>query len=95
MYSTSPVKKIVGSFGVKSIIKDDPETLWSCFGNFSGLNENEFFDYFNGTKTGFAIEIKDVETFNPLNPKGVIPNFRAPQSYCYLSNELSIEQNEF
>jgi predicted transcriptional regulator len=84
------VKKIVGSFAVKTIFEDDPKSLWSKFGDFSGLNEHEFFDYFNGIKKGFAIEIKDVQTFSPFNPKAVIPNFHPPQSYCYLRHEVNL-----
>lgn len=90
MYSTSPVKKIVGSFGVKEIIEDSPKELWYNYGNFSGLSENEFFDYFDGSETGFAIAIKDVNMFTPINPKGIIPNFVAPQSYCYLKHEVNL-----
>lgn len=91
-YSTSPVKKIVGLFAVKAIIEDDPKALWSNFGDFSGLDETEFFHYFDGLERGFAIEIKNAQMFEPFNPKVVIPNFHPPQSYCYLSHKISLSE---
>jgi predicted transcriptional regulator len=90
MYSTSPVKKIVGLFTIKSIIEDDPKRLWCKFGGLSALDETEFFDYFDGMERGFAIKIKDVKAFRPFNPKGVIPNFHPPQSYCYLYHKINL-----
>jgi len=88
MYSTSPVKKIVGRFTVKAIFEDDPKTLWSSFGGLSGLCEAEFFNYFDGVERGFAIAIKDVKPFDPFNPTNVIPNFHPPQSFSYLNHEI-------
>ncbi|MDR2202889.1 MAG: hypothetical protein LBE76_01005 [Nitrososphaerota archaeon] len=84
MYSSSPVKKIVGKFTVGNIIEDNPEFLWKNCKEHSGITEMEFFEYFNGVKNGFAIKIENVKMFNPINPEKIIPNFKAPQSYCYI-----------
>lgn len=83
IYSSSPEKKIVGAFMIKSIIENHPDQLWNECKNFSGIEEEDFFSYFGDKEKGFAIEIGDVEVFNPINPKDHIPDFVAPQSFCY------------
>jgi type I restriction enzyme S subunit len=89
IYETSPIKKIIGAFNIGNIIRDSPNDLWDQFGHLSGMNEADFFDYFQDIKIGFAIEIKNVEIFGPpLDPKEQIPGFNPPQSFCYLKYSL-------
>ncbi len=86
IYSTSPVKKIVGTFKISEIVEDRPERLWDNFEAFSGLNAQEFFTYFNGVERGFAIGIECFRLFDePLNPNDLMPRFVPPQSFCYLN----------
>ncbi|MEN4018225.1 MAG: hypothetical protein PQ975_06900 [Methanobacterium sp.] len=91
IYSTSPVKKIVGFFKIEKIIEDHPENLWENFKEYSGIAEDEFFDYFRNKEKGYAIEINEFEIFNdPIDPASIIPNFVAPQSFRYINiNELN------
>jgi len=91
IYSTSPIKRIIGSFKVKSIIEDHPKNLWETYKDFSGISEDEFFNYFGNRETGFAIEINRFKMFeNPIDPARIIPNFVAPQSFRYIDiNELN------
>lgn len=92
IYETSPTKKIVGLFDIGDIVRASPKDLWNRFGHFSGMNEAEFFNYFQDIKIGFAIEIKNVEVFDaPLDPKEQIPGFNPPQSFCYLKYSLVTE----
>jgi len=87
IYSTSPVKKIVGYFKSDKIIKDHPEKLWEQYKEHSGIGEFEFFEYFKERDLGFAIEISQLEVFDtPIDPKMVLPNFVAPQSFRYIEN---------
>jgi type I restriction enzyme S subunit len=84
MYSTSPIKKIVGTFTVGEIIEDHPRGLWKRCQNKSGINEAEFFNYFDGVGIGYAIKIKDLERIRePVDPRSIFPNFTPPQSFCY------------
>jgi len=85
IYSTSPVKKVVGAFGIGKIIEDHPKQLWNRLSLFSGLDDIEFFKYFKDIERGFAIEIKNLEKFKePINPWNSIPHFVPPQSFCYI-----------
>ncbi|NOZ76358.1 MAG: hypothetical protein GXO65_01475 [Euryarchaeota archaeon] len=89
IYSSTPMKKIVGFFSIGDIIEDNPENLWSEFKDFSGLAEDEFFNYFNSHETGYAIEIDQVDVFKkPIDPYQQVPNFRPPQSFCYFESEV-------
>ncbi len=90
IYSSSPVKKIVGAFVIENIIEDHPEVLWAQFKEFSGINnEKEFFNYFGANKKGFAIEIGELEVFeSPADPRILIPGFVPPQSFCYIGDNI-------
>lgn len=88
IYSSSPVKKIVGYFKFSRIIEDHPENLWEDFKEQSGINEFEFFEYFKERDTGFAIEISQLEVFKkPIDPEKLMPNFVAPQSFRYFEKK--------
>ena len=43
IYSTSPVKRIVGRFTIEEIIEDHPKNLWKSFRDFSGIEKVEAF----------------------------------------------------
>ena len=89
MYSTSPVQKVVGTFGIGRIIEDHPKLLWNRLHKFSGLEDKEFFRYFKDIERGFAIEIKSVEKFKePIDPWDVISRFVPPQSFCYIEPNI-------
>jgi predicted transcriptional regulator len=89
IYSTSPIKKIIGSFTTNSIIKDTPKNLWEIYKEFSGLDQSEFFNYFKNKKVGYAIEISELVDFNsPIDPREIIPGFTAPLSFCYIDSRL-------
>ena len=91
IYSTSPVKKIIGVFKISSVIEDSPGALWDRLKDHAGISEEEFFDYFGSKETGFALEIKDVQKFeNPIDPRALIPNFVPPQSFYYINDSIKI-----
>ena len=92
IYSTTPIKKIIGLFKINNIIEDSPSALWDQLKNDAGISEDEFFDYFRNKEMGFALEIKEVEIFeNPLDPKTLFPNFVPPQSFCYIKFQIGNE----
>ncbi|MBP2219007.1 hypothetical protein [Methanococcus maripaludis] len=92
IYSSYPVKRIVGTFSVGDIIENCPKILWNEFKNVSGIKESEFFKYFKEKDKGYAIQINKLNEFkNPVNPKDINPDFRAPQSFCYISQNFEEE----
>jgi predicted transcriptional regulator len=83
MYATSPIKKLVGKFTVGDVIEDEPHGLWKKFKTYAGIDEKEFFEYFKGSRIGYAIQIKDLKVFPPVDPKKIIFKFTPPESYLY------------
>ena len=83
IYASSPVKRIVSTFTIESIIEERPEELWRKCKEFSGISEVEFFDYFRDQDNGYATKIRALELFDPVDPKDNIPDFFPPQSFCY------------
>ena len=86
IYSTYPVKKIVGYFEVTDIICASPEELWELFSEVSGICKNEFFEYYFGVEKGFAIKIDNLVIFDEFIDMDMIDDFKAPQSFCYVEN---------
>ena len=86
VYASSPKKKIIGEFIVGNIICDTPEQLWERTKDGSGISEEFYFKYFKGKTKAYAIEVKNYILYDePINPKDVIDNFVAPQSYMFIN----------
>ena len=85
IYSSSPVKKIVASFVIGDILEDHPSYLWDKVKEYAGINDRDFFAYFEGKSRAFAIEIQNLrELPDPIDPYETMPGFVPPQSYCYM-----------
>jgi len=85
IYESAPTKKIIGVFTVGEIIIDTPPNLWKKFNGESGIDKRDFFNYYNGSKSGCAIRIINLKVFNnPIDPKSVFPGFTPPQSFTYV-----------
>lgn len=89
IYSSAPVKKIVGFFTIKYIDHDSPRQLWEKYNPIGGIEKKHFFAYFGKTKKGYSIHINHVSTFIcSINPFDVIDNFVPPQSFRYCPNDF-------
>lgn len=86
IYSTFPTRQVIGFFMVEEILNDTPEEIWGKCKNESGVTDTEFFEYFRGSETAFAIKIGKVEQLRePIEIKKT--NLTAPQSFCYLTQD--------
>jgi len=86
IYSTSPIKKVVGSFIIGEITYASPKVLWGKCKDYAGIDEYSFFKYFNEKILGYAIEIKNICEYSiPFDPFKIIPNFHPPQSFYYFN----------
>ncbi|AKB68573.1 hypothetical protein DU57_12315 [Methanosarcina mazei] len=89
IYSSRPVKKIIGAFTIGKIVKGTPKDLWNQCGDFAGIGKEDFFSYFKNKHQGFAITIENLEIFSkPVDPYTSITDFKAPQSFCYIDNDF-------
>ena len=85
IYSTSPVKKVVGYFEVKALEIRTPKELWKKFNKTAGVGFDDFFKYYQGKNKGCGIVVGKVVKFkNPLGLNDLSPALSPPQSYVYL-----------
>ncbi|MEW8974414.1 MAG: hypothetical protein AB2375_09475 [Tissierellaceae bacterium] len=86
VYSSSPVKKVVGQFRISEIIEDNPSNIWEYTKEYSGIDKTDYYKYFEGRDKGFAIKIMETEVYErPMELK----EFRSdleypPQSFMYI-----------
>ena len=87
IYATSPIQKIVGKFTLSLVIEDHPEELWNRCKDYAGVDEKEFFSYFEGKNSGYAIKIREITEFVPsIDPQKIKSDFKPPQSFRYIEN---------
>lgn len=84
IYSTFPVKKIVGEFKIKNIVKDLPEKLWELAPENTGIDKRKFMEYFDDKKEGYAIEIGKIKIYKTPKLLEELSIKKAPQSFLYL-----------
>lgn len=85
VYSSGPVKKVVGEMKFKKVLCDTPNNIWKLTHIYSGLSLDSFMTYFEGRQKAYAIVI---EKFIPLKEAlpldECFPGVKAPQSFIYL-----------
>ena len=86
IYSSAPTQRIVAAANIVGVTEGSPTALWELAKKKGGgVTRQLIYDYFEGKKTGFAIEIADVLEFErPVDPKKVFKDFMPPQSFRYL-----------
>ncbi len=95
VYSTSPVRALVGTCIVTSVETHSLVDLWERFGPSTGVNVQEFFGYFDGVEKGTALTLSDPEALPrpvPLARLRETPQgFRPPQSFAYVDTQTGDE----
>ena len=95
IYSTSPLRALVGTCIVTSVETDRLADLWQRFGPRTGITSGEFSDYFEGVGKGTALMLSEPETL--LRPVSLTrlretsQGFRSPQSFAYVNAETGNE----
>lgn len=94
IYSSSPQKKIIGSFTFSEIIEDTPGNLWEKFGEVGFINKEDFFKYFKNKETGYAIFIDSVyRLMDEIDPYKIFEKFVPPQSFRYCDETTNLTGN--
>ena len=87
LYSTFPVKAIVGAFEAKRIWREPIHELWCSAKTTSLLTKSEFLEYFCGVEEGVAISV--ARTWRITQPlaldaaRSEFGNFTVPRSFRY------------
>ena len=94
IYSSYPVKRIVGYFSVEGVEKLTPKMLWDKYHQFGGIDESAFFRYYGEKDEGTAIIINEVFPYRyGLSLRDVFGNnYTAPQNYRYIDNVRILHQ---
>lgn len=85
IYSTSPVKQVVGEAKVEMILKDKPEKIWEMTKKKSGISKKFFKQYYNDSLFAVAYKLYDIVKYD--TPKSLYDYgiSTAPQSFRYLT----------
>jgi predicted transcriptional regulator/N-acetylglutamate synthase-like GNAT family acetyltransferase len=91
LYSTSPVKRIVGEAKIGAVVEASPEEIWSFYSEAIGCAWEEFDGYTRGAEQVYAIELEDPRAYSPELSLSdlqamVGERLRPPQSYAKLSS---------
>lgn len=84
IYSTNPIKKVVGEFIVDMIIEQEPKNLWELYKEHSGISKEDFFKYYEKKKTGFALKIGELKRYEKSKDLSEYGMKTAPQSFAYI-----------
>ncbi|MGH8759318.1 MAG: transcriptional regulator [Burkholderiales bacterium] len=85
IYVKQPVGSVLGHVTVSATQSMSPALLWRRFGTCSGLEEVEFFRYFEGVTAGFALELISARMLSsPVSLealRGAARGFHPPQFF--------------
>jgi predicted transcriptional regulator len=84
IYSTSPVKKVVGEVALLEVIEDLPNNVWRLTSQDAGITRSFFDKYYENKSKAFAFKLGKVTKYKePFSLKDIGIN-SAPQSFIYL-----------
>jgi len=86
IYSTSPVKELIGYATIKNVVEDKPKVIWAQYSNQLGCTKSEFDGYTKGADKVFAIFLSEINKFHNDLSLNYLSNFfekkiHPPQSY--------------
>jgi len=91
IYSTSPVKAIVGTAEIKKVLKLSVEDIWNRFESHASIERDNFDQYFEGLDFGYALVFDQVRALSrpwPLDELRERFSFEPPQSFLYAKRDL-------
>lgn len=91
IYSTSPVKAMVGTASIRDVLKLPVEQIWVEFENTASIDKLLFDRYFDGVDYGYALVFDEVKTFArplPLSELREKFGFEPPQSFLYAKHDF-------
>lgn len=91
IYVSAPISAITAIIEFNPPIEGDIDDMLALRQTHSFSNDKEVRDYFKGSKTCYALPIKDIQLLKnpiPLNKlRELVPNFAPPQSYFRIDND--------
>jgi predicted transcriptional regulator len=91
IYSTSPIRAMVGRTEIESVKKLPVMEIWKKFGKRAQISKPDFDSYFEGLTDGFALAISNARAFSrPIDLAELRDRFgfEPPQSFLYATPDL-------
>lgn len=89
IYASSPVQRFIGEFDVDEVVTGSLEDVWIRTRYSGGIPQDYYDRYFAGKTEAHAIHVLHAKKYRyQVDPGDLIPNFRPPQSFAYLTDEL-------
>lgn len=91
IYSTSPVKAMVGMAAIQDVLKLPVSQIWKNFKRTASIERANFEKYFEGVDHGFALLFEDVRAFTRPLPLAELRErfgFEPPQSFLYAKRDF-------
>lgn len=86
VYSSYPVKQVVGFFEFLGVDEDSPERLWRRYAGVGGIKKIDYDQYYAEKSRGVAIKVGKVHVLaKPIPLAQIESGLRPPQNYAYLS----------
>jgi predicted transcriptional regulator len=89
IYSTTPVKAVIGFGKIAEVIESTPEMIWNCYSEKLGIDILRYDEYYSNAPKAIGIKITEVQTLKtPVTLKDIkkiLPKFSPPQTYRYMS----------
>ena len=87
IYSTTPIKKVVGEAEVLEVLEKDKEELWNETKDSSGISKQFFLQYYEGRKKAVAYKLGKVVKYSEPKELSDYGIQAAPQSFAYIVEE--------
>lgn len=91
IYSTSPVREVIGTATVMSVERMGTTALWHAYADQGAVSRSLFEDYFAGATEGHAIRLGGVRRLRmPVDAARLEAlDFATPQSYRFVPEDVS------
>ena len=87
IYSTAPIKKVVGEVEIIETLQDKPNEIWSITSGYAGISRGEFDMYFKDKNIATAYRLGKTQRYMPAKSLVDYGIYHAPQSFIYLLAE--------
>lgn len=91
IYSTSPVRAMVGLAEIKNVLKLPVYQIWKNYEEHALIEKDDFNKYFEGLDFGYVLVFDDVRSLSRPIPLAELREqfgFEPPQSYLYAKRDL-------
>lgn len=85
IYTTAPIKKVVGEVIVEDILIDSPKRIWEQTKKESGISAKFFREYYEGKSRAIAYKLGEVTKYDSPKELSYFGVNQAPQSFIYIS----------